>query len=195
MSASIKASKGVKRSNLFVMLWTVPALLFYVAFAIIPLFVALYLSFTDWNGLSPAKWIGLQNWVSLLSDAVTGQSLLLTIEVMLLSWLVQTPASLMLGVFMAGAQRYRSVLSVLFFLPLLFSAVAIGITWQSLLDPNFGLLDILLKSLGLSGLALVWLGDPRLAFYVVLLIICWEFIPFHALLYLGGCASDPQRAV
>lgn len=193
MSASIKATKAEKQSNLFVMLWTVPALVFYVAFAIIPLFIALYLSFTNWNGLTPAKWIGLQNWIGLLSDSVTGQSLLLTVEVMILSWIVQTPLSIMLGVFMAGAQKYRAVLSVLFFLPLLFSAVAIGITWQSLLDPNFGLIDTLLKSIGLSGLALGWLGDPKLAFYVVLVIICWEFIPFHALLYLGGARQIPKE--
>jgi raffinose/stachyose/melibiose transport system permease protein len=193
MSASIKTTKAAKQSNLFVMLWTVPALLFYVAFAIIPLFIALYLSFTNWNGLTPAKWIGLQNWVGLLSDTVTGQSLLLTIEVMIISWLVQTPLSILLGVFMAGAQKYRAVLSVLFFLPLLFSAVAIGITWQSLLDPNFGLVDILLRSIGLSGIALGWLGDPKIAFYVVLVIICWEFIPFHALLYLGGARQIPKE--
>jgi raffinose/stachyose/melibiose transport system permease protein len=175
------------------MFWTVPALVFYVAFAIIPLFIAVYLSFTRWNGLSPAVWIGLGNWIALLSDAVTGNSLLLTIEVMVISWVVQTPLSILLGVFMAGKQRYRAVLSVLYFLPLLFSAVAIALTWQTMLDPNFGVLDVLLDSMGLHALARVWLGDPHLAFYVVMVIISWEFIPFHALLYLGGARQIPKE--
>jgi raffinose/stachyose/melibiose transport system permease protein len=94
---------------------------------------------------------------------------------------------------MAGAQRYRSALSVVYFLPLLFSAVAIGLTWVSLLDPNFGLIDALLNALGLSALAQGWLGNPQLALYVVLAIICWEFIPFHALLYLGGTRQIPRE--
>jgi raffinose/stachyose/melibiose transport system permease protein len=193
MSASIKLPKALHRSNRLVILWTVPALFFYVAFAIVPLFVALYLSFTQWNGLSPAIWVGLKNWIALFSDAVTGQSLLLIIEEIVICWIVQTPISMLLGVFMAGVQRYRAVLSVLYFLPLLFSAVAIGLTWQSMLDPNFGLIDSLLKSIGLSGLAQDWLGNPSLAFFVVLVIICWEFIPFHALLYLGGARQIPKE--
>lgn len=199
MSASIHAShtthasKTMRRSNLIAVLWTLPALVFYVCFAIIPMFIAVYLSFTQWNGLSPETWVGLKNWIGLFSDSVTGHALLLTIEVMFLSWIVQTPLSLVLGVFMAGQQRYRSVLSVFYFLPLLFSAVAIGLTWQSLLDPNFGLIDTLLRTVGLSALAKGWLGDPALAFYVVLGVICWEFIPFHALLYLGGARQIPKE--
>lgn len=194
MSTSIKTSKAVQeRSNLFVLFWTVPALVFYVAFAIIPLFIAVYLSFTSWNGLAPAVWIGLGNWIALFSDSVTGNSLLLTVEVMIISWVVQTPLSILLGVFMAGKQRYRAVFSVLYFLPLLFSAVAIALTWQTMLDPNFGVLDIVLDSMGLHVLAKDWLGDPHLAFYVVMVIISWEFIPFHALLYLGGARQIPKE--
>ncbi|GCE23644.1 carbohydrate ABC transporter permease [Dictyobacter kobayashii] len=200
MSASIKVSstssntsKVSRRSGWVAVLWTLPALAFYLLFAIVPMFIALYLSFTNWNGLSPATWVGLKNWIALFSDSVTGHALLLTIEVMIVSWVVQTPLSLVLGVFMAGQQRYRAVLSVVYFIPLLFSAVAIGLTWLSILDPNFGLLDTLLKTIGLSFLARGWLGDPNLAFFVVMAIICWQFIPFHALLYLGGARQIPKE--
>jgi raffinose/stachyose/melibiose transport system permease protein len=193
MSAIMKQPKTAQRSNLFAVLWTMPALLFYVAFGIIALFIALYYSFTRWNGLAPAQWIGLGNWRALFSDQVTLNSLSLTIQVMLISWIVQTPISLLLGVFMAGKQLYRGILGVLFFLPLLFSAVAIALTWQNMLDPNFGVINPLLTALGLSGLARVWLGDPHLAFYVVLVIVCWQFIPFHALLYLGGARQIPKE--
>jgi len=196
MSASMKASnstKAAKQATLIAVLWTTPALVFYVFFALVPMLIALYLSFTQWNGISPAVWVGLKNWVALFSDSVAGHSLLLTAEVMVLTWIIQTPLSLLLGVFMAGAQKYRSALSVLYFIPLLFSAVAIGLTWVSLLDPNFGLIDTLLKTVGLSALARGWLGDPNIAFYVVFAIICWEFIPFHALLYLGGARQIPKE--
>ncbi len=193
MSASMNVPKAAQRANLIAVLWTAPALVFYALFALVPMVIALYLSFTEWNGLSTVTWIGLRNWIGLFSDGVTGHALLLTVEIMVLTWIVQTPLSLLLGVFMAGVQRYRAVLSVFYFIPLLFSAVAIALTWVSILDPNFGLLDTLLRSIGLSGLAHGWLGDPRLALYVVLAIICWEFIPFHALLYLGGARQIPKE--
>ncbi len=199
MSAAIKASEASntskisQRASWVAVLWTLPALVFYVLFAIIPLFIAIYLSFTNWNGLSPATWVGFKNWIALFSDSVTGHAIVLTIEVMIISWVVQTPLSILIGVFMAGVQRYRSVLSVFYFIPLLFSAVAIGLTWVSILDPNFGLLNTLLNTIGLSALAKGWLGDPNLAFFVVMAIICWQFIPFHALLYLGGARQIPKE--
>lgn len=199
MSALIKQPNRAKVSHVsrwatwVSVFWTLPALAFYLLFAIIPMFIALYLSFTSWNGLSAATWVGLTNWISLLSDGVTGHSLVLTIEVMIISWVIQTPLSMLLGVFMAGTQRYRSVLSVAYFIPLLFSSVAIGLTWVSLLDPNFGLVDTLLKAINLPGLAKGWLGDPQLAFFVVMAIISWQFIPFHSLLYLGGARQIPKE--
>src|SRR5579859_7225018 len=193
MSASIKTAIVTQRANWIAVLWVTPALVFYALFALVPMVIAVYLSFTQWNGLSPEVWVGLQNWITLFSDSVTAHALLLTLEIMLLSWIIQTPLSLLLGVFMAGAQRYRSVLSVFYFIPLLFSTVAIGLTWQSILDPNFGLFDILLKTIGLPGLARGWLGDPHLAFYVVVVLISWQFIPFHALLYLGGARQIPKE--
>jgi raffinose/stachyose/melibiose transport system permease protein len=193
MSTLMKAPKTMQRSSLFVALLMTPALVFYIAFAIIPLFIALYYSFTSWNGLATPIWIGLGNWIALFSDHVTLYSLLLTIEVMIISWIVQTPISILLGVFLAGKQPYRNVFGILYFLPLLFSAVAIALTWQNMLDPNFGLVNPLLTAIGLSGLARGWLGDPNLAFYTVLVIVCWQFIPFHTLLYLGGARQIPKE--
>ena len=193
MSALMKAPKAVQRSSLFAVLLTTPALVFYVAFAIIPLFIALYYSFTSWNGLATPIWIGLGNWIALFSDHVTLNSLNLTIQVMIISWVVQTPISILLGVFLAGKQPYRNVFGVLYFLPLLFSAVAIALTWQNMLDPNFGLVNPLLTAIGLSGLERGWLGDPNLAFYTVLVIVSWQFIPFHTLLYLGGARQIPKE--
>src|SRR5437764_14533492 len=133
MGTSIKGLKVTQRGRWVAVLWSIPALVFYVLFALLPMVIALLLSFTRWDGFSPATWIGLQTWMTLFSDSVTGHALLLTVEIMVLSWIVQTPISLLLGVFMAGVQRYRSVLSVFYFIPLLFSAVAIGLTWLSIL--------------------------------------------------------------
>jgi raffinose/stachyose/melibiose transport system permease protein len=164
-----------------------PALLVFGAFALVPMGMVFALSFTRWNGLGAPIWIGLDNWRSLVRDPVTGLSVWLTVKVMVLSWVVQTPLSLLLGVFLAGRQRWRAVLAVLYFVPLLLSTIAIGITFRDLLDPNFGLG----MEPGLSFMAQDWLGDPDLALYTVIGVIAWQFIPFHTLLYQAGVRQIP----
>ncbi|MEX5713513.1 sugar ABC transporter permease [Parafrankia sp. FMc6] len=169
-------------------LWlAAPALLFFAVFALVPLLGVVALSFMSWDGLGTPSWNGLDNWRHALADHVTRESFVLTLELTAFSWLIQAPASLLLGVFMAGRQRYRAVLSVLFFLPLLFSAAAVGIAYKSLLDPNFGVG----QALGAGWLAKDWLGDPDLALGVVLFVIAWCFIPFHSLLYQAGVRQIP----
>lgn len=166
----------------------VPALAFFGVFAILPLGVALYLSFTRWSGLGSPEWVGLANWRTLATDGSTATSLVLTIRLMILTWLVQTPISLLLGVFLAGRQRYREILAVVYFVPLLLSSASIAIAYRNLLDPNFGLFS----GAGAGWLKQNWLGDPSLTFYVVVFIIAWQFVPFHTLLYQGGARQIPQ---
>lgn len=102
----------------------------------------------------------------MLSDPVTGKALWLTAKVMVVSWLVQTPISLLLGTFTAGRQRYRAVLAVLYFLLVLMSAAAIAIAFKAILDANFGLS----QAVRLPWLAQDWLGSPDLVLYVIIFV-------------------------
>lgn len=167
----------------------VPALAFFVVFAVVPLFGVVVLSFAEWDGLSNPTFAGLANWKKALGDPQTHHSVWLSVKVILLSVLFQAPMSLFLGVFMAGKQRWREVLSVLFFLPLLFSAAAIAIAFKSLLDPNFGIGP----ATGIPFLSQDWFGKPDLALYVALFVIAWSFIPFHSLLYQAGARQIPTQ--
>jgi len=168
-------------------LYAVPALAFFVAFALVPLVGVLVLSFADWDGLSDPSWAGLQNWRDALAREQTYDGIVLSCQFMALSWLVQTPVSLLLGVFVAERSRYRAVMSVLMFLPLLLSAAAIAIAYKALLDPNFGAGS----SLGIDVLVQDWLGSPDLAFYVVVFVVAWQFVPFHTLLYQAATRQIP----
>ncbi|MBL8931864.1 MAG: sugar ABC transporter permease [Kineosporiaceae bacterium] len=167
----------------------VPALLVFVVFAVVPLFGVLYLSFTRWNGISTDIQLdGLNAWKAVLADPQLPHSLLVTFEIMALSWVAQTPLSVLLGVFLAGSQRYRGVLAVVFFIPLLLSSAAIAITWKALLDPNFGLG----AGLGVPLLQQDWLGREGLAVAVVVFIVSWQYVPFHTLIYQGGVRQIPR---
>lgn len=164
-----------------------PAVLMYAAFALIPLAVALWLSFTDWNAISDPQWVGLDNWFRILGGDNFVNGLVLSLQVIVVSWVVQTPISLLLGVFTAGHQRYRAVLAALYFIPLILSSAATALAFKAILDPNFGLGS----SSGIAVLAQDWLGNPQLIFVTVVFIIAWQFVPFHALLYQAGVRQIP----
>lgn len=165
-----------------------PALLIFVAFGVIPLVGVLFLSFTSWDGLGVIQMSGFTSWRAVFADPGLMHALWVTLLVMAASWAVQTPASILLGVFLAGQQRYRAVLAVLYFIPLLLSSAAIAIAYKALLDPNFGLG----AGLGIELLIQDWLGEPVLAFSVVIFVVSWQFIPFHSLLYQGGVRQIPR---
>ncbi|MCU1663042.1 MAG: raffinose/stachyose/melibiose transport system permease protein [Pseudonocardiales bacterium] len=181
----MRTAVGTRRGSLG---WlVVPALLFFTAFGIVPLVGVLALSFTTWDGIGAIMPAGLANWSSVLTDPGLPHALWVTFLVMTLSWLVQTPLSILIGVFVAGGQRYRAVLAVLYFLPLLLSSAAIAIAYKALLDPNFGLG----AGLGLPFLVQNWLGEPALALGVVVFVVSWQFVPFHSLIYQGGVRQIP----
>jgi raffinose/stachyose/melibiose transport system permease protein len=161
-------------------------------FIIVPMIVAVVLSFVRWNGLGTPQWAGGSNWAQFFRDPVARTSLVVTLKVVGLSYVVQTPISIALGLFTAGRQRYRAVYAALFVLPLLLSTAGISLMWESLLDPNFGALTALSKSVHLAALQQNWLGNPSLTLYVVIAIIAWQFIPFHTLLYQVGRRQIPQ---
>jgi len=165
-----------------------PALLFFVAFGVIPLLGVLGLSFARWDGIGAIHPAGLDSWRSVLRNPELLHALYVTFLIMILSWLVQTPASILLGVFLAGHATYRGALAVLFFIPLLLSSAAIAVTYKALLDPNFGLG----AGLHLGFLSQDWLGNERLAIAAVVFIVSWQFIPFHSLIYQGGVRQIPR---
>jgi raffinose/stachyose/melibiose transport system permease protein len=164
-----------------------PALVFFLLFAIIPLFGVLFLSFTKWDGLGEIKLDGWSSWTTVLTDPVTGNALLVTAKIMFFSFIVQFPISLLLGVFTSASQKYRAALAVLYFVPLLLSSAAVAIAFKALLDPNFGLGP----GLGLPFLAQDWLGNSDLVLFVVVFVIAWQFVPFHTLIYQGGVRQIP----
>jgi len=164
-----------------------PALAMFVCFGVIPLVGVLALSFTTWDGIGAIHPSGLSSWKATLSDPGLPHALWVTFEVMVLSWVVQTPLSILIGVFLAAHKRYRGFLAVLYFIPLLLSSAAIAITFKALLDPNFGLA----AGLGIPLLAQDWLGKAGLAMGVVIFVVSWQFIPFHSLIYQGAVRQIP----
>ncbi|MEV0841611.1 sugar ABC transporter permease [Actinocatenispora sera] len=171
--------------------WLAPAGVLFAVFALLPIVVVAYLSLTAWNGLGAPHWAGLANWRALVHDTEVPHGIRITLLLTVVSWAVQTPLALLLGVWSAGPQRHRAVLSAVFFLPLLLSLAAIALSWQALLDPNFGAPAALANALHIPSPNLI--GDPHRALYVVVAVLAWQWVPFHTLIYQGAARQIPTQ--
>ena len=167
--------------------YVAPVLAFFGLFAVLPMVLVGYLSFTDWDGFGFPTPSGAGNWSRLAQDGEARDALGLTLLFMVLSWVVQTPIALLIGVWAAGRQRNRAVLSSLFFLPLLLSTAAIALLWDSVLDANFGVTQALPFLDRFD-----FLGDTRLVVYSVIWVVSWQYVPFHSLLYQSAARQIPQ---
>ncbi len=171
-----------------------PAVLLLLVFLVYPLVHSFRLSLFEWNGPGAGRvFVGLGNWTELLHDTQFRQALRNNLVLALLCVLIQLPIALALALLLDRAGRGARWLKLLYFLPLLFSSVALGVIFKNILDPNFGPLNALLQAIGLPGLAQDWLGDTRLVLPTVALVVCWQNIPFHMILFLAGLASFPRE--
>ncbi|HEY1177604.1 MAG TPA: sugar ABC transporter permease [Phytomonospora sp.] len=170
-------------------LYILPAALFFGFFALLPLVLVVALSFTTWTGIGDPEPAGMENWSRLFTDdkvlAATRTTLFLTV----LSWATQTPLSLLLGVWAAGRQRNRAVLSAVFFLPLLLSSAAIALMFHRFLDPNFGLAADLGPLIGFEDGNIIGTRGGALA--AIVFVVGWQFVPFHTLIYQAAARNIP----
>ncbi|POX55079.1 ABC transporter [Streptomyces sp. Ru71] len=168
--------------------WALPATVFFALFAIAPLIMVAVLSFTSWNGLGSPEFVGTDNWSRLFDDPVMIKSIWLTLLLTALGVALQTPLSIVLGVWAAGHQRNRAVLSAIYFIPLLLSSTAVSVLWRALLDPNFGIPARMTWLFGDGNL----FGEQTTAIGVLAFVSTWQFTPFHTLIYQGAARAVPQ---
>ncbi|MFI2608208.1 carbohydrate ABC transporter permease [Kitasatospora sp. NPDC018619] len=170
------------------LVWALPAAVFFLLFALTPLLLVVALSFTSWDGIGEPRFNGLANWSALLDDPVMLRSVWTTLLLTALGVVTQTPVSILIGVWAAGKQRNRAVLSAVYFVPLLLSATAVSVVWRAVLDPNFGVPAQLTWLFGDGNL----LGTRAGAVAVLTFVGVWQFTPLHALIYQGGARAVPQ---
>ncbi|ARI55787.1 MULTISPECIES: sugar ABC transporter permease [Streptomyces] len=169
-------------------LWAAPAAAFFTLFAVVPLIMVAVLSFAAWDGLSDPEFAGLANWRKLLDDPVMVKSLWLSVLLTGLGVVVQTPLSILLGVWAAGHQRNRAVLSAVYFVPLLLSIAAVSVLWRALLDPNLGVPAQATWLFGDGNL----FGTQTTAIGVLVFVSTWQFTPLHTLIYQGAARAVPR---
>jgi raffinose/stachyose/melibiose transport system permease protein len=170
-----------------------PAAFFYGVFVLRPLVLTFQYSFYDWNGVGPATWVGADNYTRLLRDEAMLGSIVNALE--LIIYFSFVPVTL--GLFTAAtirkfaASRLAVVSRTVLFLPQVIPLVAAGIMWTWLMASD-GVVNQLLRAVGLGGLARPWLGDFDAALPAVGVIGAWVALGLCMLLLLAGMTKiDP----
>jgi len=168
-------------------LFLLPAVLLYAVFVLYPFVQSIYLSLTDWNGVSPTKnFVGLGNYLKMLSDPLVGLSLSHNVIWIIIGTVVPLMIGLLLAVLVSGTKWGYNLFRTAFFLPQVLSPVIVGITWGWIFHPLFGVLNTLLDKVGLASLQRGWLGEPSLALYAVLVAAMWAAVGFVFVILLAG---------
>ena len=189
MDRSIKAGK----SRLGI-LFTLPALLVYILFLFIPIIATIALSLCKWSGynLSQIKYIGFDNFLKVFSDkvfytAVINTFLFVAVRVVFLN-ILGIAGALLIDSRAPG----RHVLKTVIFIPCLLSSVIIGVMWSRIFDA-YGILNMMLKKLGIINSTSMWLGDPGIALITILVASIWQWTGFNVLMYYAGLQNIPQE--
>lgn len=182
----MKKKKTINSLN--VILFLLPGLLLFVGVLIAPLFLSAYYSFFDWKGFGDMKFIGFDNYKELFTSESISFFRALKNSLLLagFSVFIQLPLSLLLALTLGKGMRGERFFLSVFFMPVLISTVVIGQLWLKIYNPEYGLLNQLLRSIGLDSIALRWLGDEKVAMGAVLVPMLWQYVGYHMLLMYAG---------
>jgi len=181
------------RRRWFLPLFVVPALIPYLVLYIYPVIRAFYVSLFEWSGFDKdMRFIGLANYQRLLRDTIFLEALRHNLTAVFGGGAVMIGFALFFAVAttgkMKGAGFFRAVITG----PYLLSGVAVAIFWKFVLDPQFGLLNGILKAVGLDVLARPWLGIKALAFPAILAGVIWWWVGLYMLILAAGIRRIPD---
>jgi raffinose/stachyose/melibiose transport system permease protein len=178
----------LKVSKTALAIFVLPCLILYVLMVFVPIVVSMFYSFYQWDGMSTAKFVGLHNFVSMLTkDPLFWPAVNRGLLFALIS-ACEIPVALFIGILLTRYLRKPNTLVSIYFLPVILSVVVIGQLWRSIYNPaEFGgMLNKLLVSVGLESWTHTWLAEPKIAIYAIFFVALWQYLGYHVLIQFTG---------
>lgn len=181
------------RKRAEILLLAGPAIGIFVFFVIVPVIMAAFYGFYRWNGFgAPTDFVGLQNYITILSDPTFRDAVAHNLLIVVASLVLQGPLAILFALLLNQRIRGRSIIRVLIFVPYVISEVVVGTGWSLMLQDR-GAVNDLLSSVGLDALRNSWIADPQIAIWSLMVIITWKYIGFAVILMLAGLQSIPEE--
>lgn len=176
-------------------LFVLPALVLYVAFFIVPSLTGIGYAFTDWSSYSDqVSFVGWRNFQKIFAPGETYFAYIVhTLVFTLITIVLKTVLGLGLALLLdRGVKRFVNIYRVVIYVPAVLPTLVVALIFRSILNPATGVLNTLLRSVGLDGLALRWLVDPHIALYSVIGVDTWKGAGYIMIILLAGLRTIPH---
>jgi raffinose/stachyose/melibiose transport system permease protein len=180
-------------------IFLIPGVLFFLVLIILPFVANIGISFTKWQGVGTPVWVGLDNFVKATKDAIFWASFRNNMSVILVMVSIPTFFGLVLATVLTDyiAKKFgKGVASFFragFYLPQIIPILVSAIVWRWILQPNWGVVNSVLKSIGLESLAHNWLGDSDTALLSVMVMLVWIQLGYPLIIFMAAMQRiDPE---
>jgi raffinose/stachyose/melibiose transport system permease protein len=173
------------------LLYTIPALVVYGWLVLYPAFNAFHYSLYQWVGFGNKEFVGLGNFASLLGDEYFLLALRNTFFFVIAGTFGVVGGGLLVALLLNRITIGHGTLKTIYFLPVVMSAVAVGLLWRFIYNPDIGLLNSFIRLFGAKDYNYNWLGNRRTILAVVLLPVVWQYIGLYMVIYYAGLRSIP----
>jgi len=184
--------KVKKKINAFPYFMTFPTILLLVFLTIFPLIFNVYFSFTDYYYLSPGNinLVDIKNYSNIFKDIYFQQALFNTFKFTVLAVIFETILGLIAALFINNLKSGKRSMRTIFLLPTLLPPVTVALIWQIMLSNNYGIINKMLSFIRIGEVN--WLMDVKTAFYSILVIDIWQYVPFTFLLIYASLQTVPR---
>ncbi len=189
-------NKVVLKRNLAYYAFLILPLSLYAVFFLYPNAQALVWSLFKWDGMAPdMEFVGLTNYVTLFTkDPMFYQALKNTFVYTITLMIGSNLFGLIFALFIYKSSKINNVFRTIFYLPAVLATVALGSMWTlGIYNPNFGMLNTFLRTVGLDSLATAWLANPKTALFSVATVHIWQNLGFSMILYIAGLQEIPEE--
>ncbi|MEN4798222.1 MULTISPECIES: carbohydrate ABC transporter permease [Pantoea] len=180
--------------NLTYALFLIVPMVLFVASYLYPIYYTLNLSLHDWDGLSPRqRFVGWDNYTTLLAQTRFHHAIMNNIAWLVFCLVAPSLAGLGLALLVDGKLRGESLFKLAFFIPYIFTPVAVAAIWRWLYLPDGGLFNTVIAGLGFPDQTQNWLGDPAIVNLAVMLAALWSGTGFAFIVFLAGLRNIPYE--
>ena len=168
-----------------------PTLILFTLFVVVPVGIACYYSFTNFTGIGSPTFVGLSNYMTLFKDKVFFLALKNTGIVLGVSAVTVIPLSFLLALLLDRAFPGTKLAKALNFSPNIIAPILVGLIWVFILDPGMGLVNALLRQLGMVSLQPEWIGGRTLTPYSVAFVYLWKVLGYNATIFMAAFKMIP----
>ncbi len=172
--------------------YILPIAVAYTIFTMIPIGISLYYSMTNFSGFGSHEFVGFRNFEAAFTDEFLWISFRNTLVYTAVTMAVAIPLSFMMALAIQKKSMKTGIYRAIYFLPYTLSGTIVALIWRFILDPNIGLINTTLKSMGVDTAALQWIGGNILSPFSFAIISVWAISGFCMMLWINGLKHIPS---